>query len=495
MKRTRLFVKRYWFELSIALLICIAIFFRFYNYQNRWGLSYDQARDVIVAQEAIQSHRIPLIGPFSSAGQFVYGPQWYWILMLCVSIFPNWILSAWVIQTSVYVGMVFLMIMIGNILYGKHFGLLLGLLTAISPAQIAQSTNLTSPSMVGLFSMLSIYCFLRFITIQSPLFAILLGFCVGTAINVHFQAFGLLFLLPVATLCSKNKINYLFLMIVGFALPFLPLLIFDFRTNFFESKNFLDYYFYGQHKIYVPNRWLTYAGIFWPNAWARIIGGYSIVSWSIILSLTIYLCTSIIKRTISKLTFALVGAFLCSFVMLRYFKGNLYDGYLVFLHPYILILTGLAIRSVYYWKKLLGILLIVLIVISSIYVVLPEILHARNEASIRAKHWMNLLIETYPNNKFLLYDYRYKNTGFSLPLVLYLNYQKKLDDDGYRIGFGNIDALAREWHTTVLGNKMGFEFLDLQSSSSAVLKENLWADVNPSMIYHSTVEWYKDRTF
>ncbi len=486
---------KHWFLFSVLFLLLLAGFLRFYNYQNRWGLSYDQARDVIVAREALQSHRVPAIGPFSSAGQFVYGPQWYWILMLFVAVIPQWILSAWVMQTVFYVGMVGLMVAIGSLLRGKHFGLLLGLLTAVSPAQISQSINLTSPSMVGFIAMLAVYLFIRFIKTPSPVGALLLGIAIGTAINVHFQAFGLLFLIPIASLTLKKKRKFFLLILAGLAIPFIPLILFDFRTNFFESKNFLDYYLYGQHKIYVPNRWLTYAGVFWPNAWAKIIGGYSLISIPIIAALGLSLVVSVAKRAASKVILMVAAAFLCSFVMLRYFKGSLYDGYLVFLHPYVFILTGWTVVSVFQWKKWLGVMMAGALVIGSLSVVIPEIAHAKNDTAMRAQHWMNLLIETYPEEKFLMFDYLYRNTSFSLPLVLFMEYRQKLDDHGYKIGFGNSNAREKLWHEEIKGNQMGYEILTLESSSSAALKEYLWADVNPSMVYHSTVEWYKDRTF
>src|SRR3990170_3035674 len=136
--KTSPLLSRNWFVIGIFLLVFFAAFLRFVNFENRWGLAYDQARDVLVAREAIQEQKLPLIGPFASAGQFVYGPQWYWILMLLIGIYPFWLLTPWVLQALLYVGVVLLMILIGHEVQGKRFGLLLGLLTAVSTAQIAQ---------------------------------------------------------------------------------------------------------------------------------------------------------------------------------------------------------------------------------------------------------------------------------------------------------------------------------------------------------------------
>ena len=63
------------------IIVGIAFVLRFYNYNNRWGLAYDQAHDALVARYALEAGKIPLVGPFSSAGAFQTGGEWYWIIM------------------------------------------------------------------------------------------------------------------------------------------------------------------------------------------------------------------------------------------------------------------------------------------------------------------------------------------------------------------------------------------------------------------------------
>src|SRR3989344_393208 len=83
--------------LLLAILIIVLVL-RFYNYENRWGLAYDQARDVIVTHEALLRQTLPLIGPFSASGPFVFGPYWYWFNMLLAIIAPSWMMVHWVFQ-------------------------------------------------------------------------------------------------------------------------------------------------------------------------------------------------------------------------------------------------------------------------------------------------------------------------------------------------------------------------------------------------------------
>ena len=65
------FLRTHKFKVAVIAILLISIFLRFYNFENRWGLAYDQARDVLVAREGLNSFGLPLIGPFASAGQLV----------------------------------------------------------------------------------------------------------------------------------------------------------------------------------------------------------------------------------------------------------------------------------------------------------------------------------------------------------------------------------------------------------------------------------------
>lgn len=494
MNKIKNFIVKYRFYALIVLILGVATILRFYNFENRWGLSYDQARDVLVSHEALRENKLPLIGPFASAGQFVYGPQWYWILMLLIGVYPSWLLTPWVLQTLLYVGVVLLMILIGHEIQGKRFGLLLGLLTSVSTAQIAQSTNLTSPSMVGILAVVVVYMLIKYLKTGRVVFAFLLGFSIGTSVNVHFQAVGLLVLLPFAIFFGRKDIKRIMSLIIGAIIPFIPLIIFDLTTNFFESKNMLRYYLHDQYKIpyeVLGRRWLTYAGVFWPKAWGHIIGGDSIIGYVQIAVLAIVGIYGFLKKIIPKEVYIIGISFLIMFFLIRYTRTPIFDSYLAFLHPFIIILIGFAIFLLLKRITIVGLILLLLIIGGSIQKNVLEIKGSSNYAALRAKDWKDLLVKTYPNQKFSVYDYGYGSTGFSLPLVLFLDKDEKLADNGYKIGFGSKPKVPIQDHKEIEGNRAGFVLRDLNSSTSAQLKKDGWAFINPSQIYVSTVEWYK----
>lgn len=116
------------FLIFASCIVMFAIFLRFYNYENRWGLAYDQAHDAIISKYALDNHKLPLLGPFSSAGPFQTGGEWYWLLMIPLSLYPNSIYSPWIFITIIYVFFVGMCIYVGKQFNGPWFGLLFGFL-------------------------------------------------------------------------------------------------------------------------------------------------------------------------------------------------------------------------------------------------------------------------------------------------------------------------------------------------------------------------------
>src|SRR3989338_5083739 len=149
-----LFVKKHYFYILLFFILILASFLRFYNYNNRWGLAYDQAHDVLVARYGVQNLKIPLVGPFSSAGPFQTGGEWDWFIMLGTLLNFNSVIAPWIFLTFISVVFVALISLFGKEFKGSVFGLLLGFITAVSPAQISQSTNLTNQSLLALTTLL-----------------------------------------------------------------------------------------------------------------------------------------------------------------------------------------------------------------------------------------------------------------------------------------------------------------------------------------------------
>lgn len=494
MKKVKHFLKRYWFENLVLMILLLTVILRFVNFENRWGLGYDQAHDAVVARYALTAHKLPLLGPFSSAGPFQTAGEWYWFIMAATAIYPNSVLTPWVILALLSVVFVLLMMVMGKEMINKQFGIILGLLSAVSTAQITQSTNLTNQVPLALISLLVIWSMVRFVRERKVIYLFLLGFFISLTASIHLQGVALITLaFFVVLLVGKATLKWLPFLLAGLLLPWLPVLLVDFNRDFFNTRNMLYYFFHDQYLIpleVLGRRWLTYAGVLWPNLWSFVIGGYQFSGYIVIPLVVLLTFASFLKKNIAKEWAVMTLSFLTMVIIIRYTRTPLFQSYFVFLHPFIIILTGWVIFNLKEKSVFIGLLLLSGIIVGSLSQDIKEIKETTNSTALKAKYWRDLLVGQYPNKKFAVYDYEYKSAGYSLPMVLFLEAKGLLNDNGYRIGFGTLEAATSSAHTEVKGNQMGLTLWDLNSSSSAELLKAGWSFINPSKIYYATEEWY-----
>ncbi len=494
MYAVRKFFTRHWFLICLLCITILASFLRIYNYQNRWGLAYDQAHDALVARYAIEARKIPLVGPFSSAGAFQTGGEWYWIVMLGTFLFPSAVITPWVFLTVLYVLFVILIVFVGAEFYGKKFGLLVGLLAAVSTAQIAQSTNLTNQSPLALISLFAIWSMVKFVKTREARYLFLLGFNVSFAPTVHMQGILLVSLLVITILFSGiPTFRGFFLLFLGVSIPLVPLLFFDLKSDFINIRNMWSYYFHDQFKIsyeMLGRRWLTYAGVFLPTAWGHIIGGNSIAGYLLVGLLWFFTVHDFLKKRIKKDWTIIIASAICMIVIMRYTRTPLFDSYLVVLHPFMLLLSGWAVYKLIRKKMILGLFFLLLIAGGSIKKDIAEILHAENYSAISTTSSLDRLLKKYPQQKFAVYSYQYNWADKNLTLSLFLDAKNLIDDHGRRIGFVVASQSGEFAYPIIMGEKKGYQLLDLQSSSSAQLAKAQWVLVNARQVYEATQEWY-----
>lgn len=476
----------------LLLIVLLAAFLRFVDYDNRWGLAYDQARDVIVVNEALRRMELPLIGPFSASGPFVFGPLWYWVYMLVISVAPKFMMAPWIFQTTVSALMPVGMFFIGKELKDKYLGFLLAFFTAISTAQIAQSTNLTYSTFVGFIAVFVYYFFIKAVKTKKAKYLYLLSFTVACAANIHFQAVGMIFLLPIALFLVRPSVIAIVTMSLIFVIPFIPLLIFDAISQNYQSKNIIHHFLIERGAPALPKRWLTYAGVTWQDVWSHVIGGHILLGYIFTVGTGLLVILSFIKKTITAPLLGITLFFTIIFVLFRYYGGSLFDAFYVFLHPVILIFSAWLCYSLYKLNKYVGLVLIAVAAVATLIKDHTEITAATNYSAIRAELFTEALVQQYPNEKFAIYDYKHRQTNFSFPFVMKLMYDDLIDDRGRKIGFKVATASADPrfaMHRRVHKGRT-FEIIDLSASDSAALEKAGWRFINPGIVYDSIQKWY-----
>lgn len=358
--------KRFQLILLIAIVL-LGAFLRLYNAPYRYSLGEETVRDAVIGIQGARTLQAPLTGSFSSLGPFTFGPLYAYQFILATLVLQT-PYAPWIYLSIVSLLYLVVIYKIGVLLYNKNFGLLLAFIAAISPAQVISATHLTSHNMTNIFAILTIWIFIKLVKKDlSYWWGFAMGLALGTGINMHYQMAGLLILPALLFLVKPKKYLYLFTAGLGVFVTFIPLLFFELVNNWFNVRNMVDYALYGRQRIYVPNRWLFYVRDFWPAFWADALGVPSYMGIPLILASFGVLFLAYTKKLLPRPLVLLLIAFLCNFILLRFYWGQRFFGYLNFLRPFVFILTALFIWQVSklrFGKYLAALLLFGLVVLS-----------------------------------------------------------------------------------------------------------------------------------
>jgi len=461
------------FQLSVILIFIIAIFFRFYDFSARVHIVGDGARDVLASKAAAEINHLPQIGVFSAGLPLVYGP-WYWQMLFIVhKIAPNFILAPWVFTTLLSLILVGLMIKIGTKIGNRSLGLIAGLFTAISPAQISNAFDVWQPTIIPLASGLAIYCLFTSIKKKTLFSSLGLGFFIGLITVTQLQGLMMWPLVLVLLIFTSSRIKHFLACLFGLIIALFPLIIFDLRHQFFELRNFLDYFLYGQYRIYIPHRWLTYISDFWPLHWTDVIGGHSYLFFVIATLAFILFLNQIITKKIKKAFLAFLLSLGIILIQLRYLRGEYHAYLILFLHPFIILVTSWVAYLIIKKNKLLGSILFTLIFLFTIAKT-SQLLQPYKFSSPFYQRLKNQIYQQYPDSKYHIYGCIHGG-GFQVSHAtsLFLHYDNRTDINGLPIGLCSSDK------------SFTISLLEQQESFSG------WFDADPQTIQRDTFEWWK----
>lgn len=484
--------KKHAYSLGVVAIIILAICLRFINYNNRYGLAYDQAHDALLARFALQSHQIPVLGPFSSAGPYQTGGEWYWIIMLGTLIYPPSIIAPWIGITLLYVLFVYILIRVSKSIGGKGFSLLAGLLAAVSTAQVTQSTNLTNQSPLSLFSLLALWAAISYMKNNGAGKLFFLGLSIGIASSIHLSGVALVPLI-LALFIVHRKVSPLgiVLLVLGLIIPWLPVFAVDSSHQFYNTKAMLQYYLHDQYKIplqVLGRRWLTYLGVFWPTEWANIIGGFNPLGY-------IEMCSIFLLFVFRKIPGQIMMILLSIVIMItivRYTHTPIFSSYLVFLHPFILLITAWPVYVLINKWKIPGIILLICIVTGSLYQDYVHITAATNTNADLAVAETAVLNHKLSGRQFAVYTYKESFTVNNYVLSLFLT----ASNQNYRKGIkvtsipDNQEVLGRPETLYRTPSPSYVKLMNINSSNNQELVQNGWRLVDGMSVYNDTEKWW-----
>ena len=479
-----------YYNFAIILIILLSIFLRFYNFQARWGIAGDDARDALIALEALKRGELPLTGSFSSAGPFVFGGIFYWLIM--ASYFPlHYIWSPWFITALTGVFTVLVFLYIGKEIAGKSLAIMMGFFAATAPQLVARSLILGQHTFISTFAALTVLCLLLLWRTKKVIFAFLTGVSLGLAVNFHYQAINLLILIPAVLfipLKTKARILAFVLVSIGFLIPMLPLLYWDSFQEFANLRNIADYFLIAQYRIYVPNSWRLFVFEYLPSYWSIVIGTSNFLAVvNIILGFTLFVYSLVWRQISGKVAFFGM-IFLALLFLNRYYRGERSESYLLYLIPFILILTAWFVDKLIAGKnkllKCVGLIFLV-VFLSGNMVGLIDTMNYESPVG-KFRQALNVLYKAYPDSKFALYDYKYRQYSASMPISLMMNFDGKAEINGKKIGISCYGKECPQDPKIVTGNPI---FLVVDLDGEGDLDEKTWVNVNKESVYDDSIGW------
>lgn len=206
---------------------------------NDLGYNTDIARDFLILQDVINTHKLTLIGPRTGGidGLF-HGPLWPWI-NLPVFVLGNgnpvaigWF---WVFLISCSVATTYY---VGKKVFNDYVGLLSALIVSLMSVQY--SSSLLNPFGAILFSPLFFYFFYKYIKSEKPKYLLSAFFVTGLLIQFEVAFGGPILILSLIYLFlflyKKKKLKHLFSMFI-LVIPLSTYILFDLRHNFLQIRS------------------------------------------------------------------------------------------------------------------------------------------------------------------------------------------------------------------------------------------------------------------
>lgn len=240
-------MKRFVFLLSLVILL--SIFFRFWQLPERISFEADQETVAFMAKQLLVDHKPTLLGVITSSGNIFLGPFYYYLYALPMIITGMNPVGQAILSSLIGVSTTILFYVVGKKMFSKEVGLLAAFFQATSVMVIGLERPIWNVTGAFFIFILVYYCFYEIGSGNKKYWTYLL-MLIGLGLHFHLTA---IFFIPTAILyflylvwrtkkINSDDIKYILLGISSFVLLLFPLILFDFRHNFINSKNVIAFF-------------------------------------------------------------------------------------------------------------------------------------------------------------------------------------------------------------------------------------------------------------
>ncbi|VVA43720.1 conserved membrane hypothetical protein [Candidatus Roizmanbacteria bacterium] len=362
MRRITNIVAKNWILITVLL---VGIFLRFYKLTGFVTFLGDQGRDAIIIKRILTLEHFPAIGAPTSIGQVYLGPFYYYFIapwLLFFNYQPIGLAFGVAIFSSLYLLINYFVV---KELFDKKVALISTIFLSFSSVLIDFSRFSWNPNLLPLFTLLTVYFVIKSLQTNKWYFFALLGAFLSFSIQLHYLA---LFLIPPIGIIFLNKLidrfkqsnnetmkqlkNYLF-SVISFILFSSPLIIFDLRHQFLNSKLFLAL-FQSSGTSFLTKINSLFDSFYYLNLYSFNIDLNKLFVYLLLFFLFIILFTLIKKASNLKI---FLFIFLLTILGMSLYSGPKHPHYFGLLYPlYYVIISYFIAFSKSSWEKYLTIL-------------------------------------------------------------------------------------------------------------------------------------------
>jgi 4-amino-4-deoxy-L-arabinose transferase-like glycosyltransferase len=239
-------------RVSLLGVTALAALLRLPGIDARGTFDADQGHDMATLVAFTRDGVVPLLGPKTSVGDFHHGAFYYFLLAPAAALSGGDPVAVTVFIALLGLGAVALTWWLARAIGGPLAGAIAGLMLAVSPAAIDESTFIWNPNPIGFFAVLALAAAWKAHTAVEPgarraavgWWALTIG-AAGAVTQLH--VLGVVFLIAVLALAvievrgSRDAALGIAAGAVVVGVLFLPLLAHELRTGFQETRLVLDY--------------------------------------------------------------------------------------------------------------------------------------------------------------------------------------------------------------------------------------------------------------
>lgn len=222
----------------VCIILLLAIFFRFYKIHDFLIFGMDQENEILIVKNIVSGKHFPLIG-LSSADTGTYrGPLFLYLSAIPYVLFNGNPLGGAITASLLGVVVSFLIYRFGSKMFSSTVGIIGALIYSASFFVAYYDRQFWNPTFIPLLSLLIGYISFEVIKQRSYLLSILLIFILGIATHAHLT---ILIFLPLIfwvlwSIRHKLTAKRLGLLVFILIITQLPLILFDLRHNFLNSR-------------------------------------------------------------------------------------------------------------------------------------------------------------------------------------------------------------------------------------------------------------------